>query len=74
MMEGRTATTLLSVAHLRHRESHGLLLPKLFGVSLDLVHALARTLAVVFLWHRVSGELFLLLGQTLFVSPVDVGR
>ena len=73
MMEGTTATTVLGATHLRHGESHGLLLPKLFGVGLDLVHALTRTLAVVFLGHRVDGELFPLLSQTLVLSPVILG-
>jgi hypothetical protein len=73
MMEGTTATTVLSVTHLRHGECHSLLLPKLFGVSLNLVHALARTLAIVFLGHRVGTEFFPLLGQTMLVAPMDVG-
>ena len=63
----------MRVAHLRHGESHSLLLLKLFSVSLDLVHALTGSLAVVLLRHRVGSELLFLCGQTLLVSPVDVG-
>lgn len=72
LMGRRTGTTVES-SYLRHGECHSLLLLELFSVSLDLVHALARALAIVLLGHRVGGELFSLLGQTLLVSPVDVG-
>jgi hypothetical protein len=41
LMGARTATAQLRVPYLGYREGDRLLFPKLFSVSLDLVHALA---------------------------------
>jgi hypothetical protein len=73
LMEARVATAQSRATDLRHGEGDSLLFPELFGVGLDLVHALAGALAVVLLGHGVCSELFLLSGQSLLVSPVDVG-